>query len=575
MVFKLTTMKKLPVGNYHPDFIEMYADWYRWRSVYEGGDKFIDEYLMPLSARESDAEFKERKSITYNPAFAASALDDVKNSIFQRITDVVREGGPSSYSSAVRGEDGGVDFASSSMGTFMGLDVLTELLITGRVGVLVDNFDDLGITLADKGNRRPYVSVFRAENILNWYPSVPVSGLELLLLAENVTVPDEFGFPAQETVQYRMYQKTSSGIVVTIFDEDGNVTWSSVLNLEEIPFALIDTSRSLLTNVDRYQIALMNLESSDIAFARKSNYPFFYEFVSDREYHNYGKEPGLPAADGTAGVAQTSAKREIKTGLTQGRQYPEKVAKPPGFINPSPETLLASMEKGQQMREDIRLLINLNLQNINPRRQAADSKSMDSRSLEAGLSYLGNMLEKCERQVATIWSAFEGSSKIATVAYPKTYVLKSDEERRAEALDLDKLQTKIPSERFRRLVLWKMAKVLLSNEVSESDLKTIHDQIMSSETLVTDPNILLSSHKSGLVSDVTASTAIGFDGEKEIPIANEERIERASRIVAAQGGNASPDRGVPEMDKGVPSTEKDGKQKRGKEDNSDMGAEQK
>ena len=112
----------------HPYYGEKFSDWEKWRDVYEGGQHFIDRYLKPFSTREGDAAFKRRKEVTYNPAFAKEAVNEIKNSIFQRLTDISRVGGSESYRRAVEGKDGGVNLLGESMTSFIGRRILPELL---------------------------------------------------------------------------------------------------------------------------------------------------------------------------------------------------------------------------------------------------------------------------------------------------------------------------------------------------------------------------------------------------------------------------------------------------------------
>ena len=71
---------------------------------------------------------------------------------------------------AIEGYKGGVDKRGSSMTTFMGRDVLPELLTMARVGVFVD-MPPLSetTTLAEKGEfDRPYLYWYKAEDIRSW-----------------------------------------------------------------------------------------------------------------------------------------------------------------------------------------------------------------------------------------------------------------------------------------------------------------------------------------------------------------------------------------------------------------------
>ena len=58
---------------------------------------------------------------------------------------------------------------------------------------------------------------------------------------------------------------------------------------------------------------------------------------------------------------------------------------------------------------------------------------MDNQGLEAGLSYIGLVLENAERQIAEHWAAYEERNplkrQIATIKYPDVYSLKTDADR--------------------------------------------------------------------------------------------------------------------------------------------------
>ena len=562
------------IGSRHQCWNDHIQDWYKWRLAFEGGQDFIDTYVYKLSAQESASDLSDRKAMTYCPSFAAAAIKDITNAIFQRTADVVREGGASSYQKAIEGTSGGVDFEGNSMGSFIGTKIIDELLVLGKVGVLTDNFSDLGTTIADKGEKHPFISYYTAENILSWYPNNPIKGYDALLLREVVNDVDSSGLPNGTKEIFRLMRRTQDGVSVQFFTDKGVKTSETLLALDQIPFTLFDIGRSLMRDVADYQIALMNIESSDIAFARKANFPIYYEFydpVTDPPYAKPFSEPGVEGDF-------SSHDKQVKVGIVDGRRIPQD-GKPPGFINPDPATLKVSMEKGNQIKRDIRALVNLNLATISEKQQSAESKDVDNRSLEASLSFIALVLQKGEQKIAEDWLAFEGSSLEVKVTYPKTYSLKSEKDRRDEASELDKLGNSVPSNTFRREIKKKVARTLIGGEVIEKILEKIEAEIDAAEVVTSDPNIILSAHKAGLIDDVSASASVvgSQNPEKMIESAREDRADRIAETLKAQGGpeNADGNRGAPEFDKGTTEDEKEGKKKRGKQDNSDVGSEQK
>ena len=427
----------------HPIYQDTFRDWLKWRLTYKGGDRFIESYLKQYSSEEK-TDFIKRRSITYNPAFAKAAVIEVRNSIYQRLCDITRNGGTESYQESCNGRNGGVDMLGSSMNTFMGTEILEELLVIGKVGIYVDMPKEVGLTLAaTTKNTHPYLYKYRAEDIRSWAdddsPS-PNQFKAVLLRDYTYSIDPVYGLPMAASMQYRYYQKTPDGLVtVQFFDSVGNDK-SGIINLDlkRIPFIVLEINGSLMEDIANYQIALLNLASSDLAYAIGANFPFYVEQFDPRSDPSYMKRPkDVVVTPETGGVnleepgQGVGNHQEINVGPTSGRRYP-KGLDIPAFIHPSAEPMKVSMDKQEQMKLEIRLLINLSIANIQPKMASADSKNMDTRSLESGLSYIGLILEDSERQVGEIWLDYEKSNLVITVKYPEKYSLRSQADVMAE-----------------------------------------------------------------------------------------------------------------------------------------------
>jgi len=271
-----------PISAMHPSYGEQHANWLKWRRAYEGGRDFVNTYMVKLSSREKTEDFDNRKLIAYPPTFAKAAINDIKNAIFQRTADVARLDGPSTYMQAVKGLQGGVDLQGSAMGTYIGTEILAELLVMARVGVLIDAPSDIGTTMADKTNKQPFLSTYIREDIINWTPENPQHGYDSLLLRESMDNFDDNGLPTSKRNQWRLYERQENGVKVTFYDENGDPDEPIMLNLPMIPFVSFEIPLSLMEDVADYQVALLNLESSDISFAQKANFPIYYEFFDPR-----------------------------------------------------------------------------------------------------------------------------------------------------------------------------------------------------------------------------------------------------------------------------------------------------
>ena len=65
---------------------------------------FVTSYLEQFSAIvRSRKDFNGRRAVTPIPAFAKAAVNDIRNSIYQRMSDVLRIGGSGAYQQAVAG----------------------------------------------------------------------------------------------------------------------------------------------------------------------------------------------------------------------------------------------------------------------------------------------------------------------------------------------------------------------------------------------------------------------------------------------------------------------------------------
>ncbi len=552
----------------HPYYIDQFNNWIKWRRTYDSGDLFIHHYLKQFSRRETDQDFKMRREISYCPAFARAAINDVKNSIYQRFVDITREGGSRTYQDAVEGRNGGIDKASNSMSSFLGRRVLPELLPMARVGIFVDMPSNIGETIADKGNAHPYIYLYRTEQILSWTYDLeqPDRLLSILLEDYNYLRDEKSGLTTGLVCNYRHLWLNEDGLVeMTYYDEKGIQAFDNiVLNLTEIPVVILEISESLLKETANYQIALLNLESSDLFYALRSNFPFYTEQFNPKSESLYTKQPGdsveIVHTDRLThreeNTNQSITKRsfegqsqEIVVGTSAGRRYPLGTERP-GFINPSAEPLKISMEKAEQIKRDIRHLVNLSIQNLEPRRASADSKIADDRSLENGLSYIGEELQYAERKIAEFWKMYENTGTVATVNYPRNYSLVSEPERREEAKNLKELVPKIASRTFQKEAVKRIIYLTVGNYVSYNTLDKINKEIDSAEVIVSDPDIVETDIKSGLVSAAFASKLRGYpDGEVEV--AAKEHAEKLARIAISQsqgiGAAAGQARGVPEL----------------------------
>lgn len=552
------------IDSRHPAVLTASNDWLLWRQTYRGGEEYREAYLEKFTSREDQNDFMSRKKMTPVPNYAKAALNDVRNSIFQRMRDIVRRGGSEAYQRAITGLDLGVDRRGSTMDAFFGVKLLTELLQMGRVGVYVDApvIPDVP-TLKDAADARPYLYCYAIEDILNWSASNPEKPSEFksVLLRDTVMEFDQTTLlPLATAKRYRLlWIDDSTGLVNLQFYDlernpigpDGQPSGPIELQLTRIPFVMLDIGDSLLKDVSYHQIALLNLGSSDVNYALKANFPFYVEQRDLRAHGNHLK----PAAnaDGTASTGgQGASDQDVKVGVTHGRAY-DKGMNAPEFINPSSEPLKASLELQAKLEADIRKLINLAVTDLSAR-ASAESKAKDNEGLEAGLSYIGLVLQSGEQQVAEHWAAYEHreSSKrtVATIKYPDQYSLKTDEDRINEADKLSDLMYAVPGRTVKRELAKMIVVSLLSGKVHVDTIAQIEKEIDDAPYTTSDPDIITKAKENGLVGEKTASMALGFS-EDEYLTAREDHVARIKRIAETQsaaGATNPASRGVDDLD---------------------------
>lgn len=515
-------------------------DYYKWRTCYEGGQEFLNRYLQKFSNREDDQDFQSRKAMTPIATFAKSAINEIRNNLFQRLVGITRTGGSTVYQKAVKGEGLGVDNDGSSMTQFIGTKVLTDLLVCGKVGVYVDAMASAGQTLADRANFQPYCYVYKPEDIINFKLNPPEheSRFQSLWLRDSVQTFDEvFQDPTGIEDRYRHVWINEDGYVTVQMHKsfEGNAALGEpvVLELRSIPFVLADIGQSLMLDVCSHQIAVLNLASSNVQYGVSASFPIYTEQTDQRGVGTHLKSANADGSATTGG--QGAGPKEAKVGVSYGRRY-DMGADRPDFINPSSEPLIANLKLCESLKQDIRELVQLAVVTAGAQTSAA-SKDKDNQGLEAGLSFIGLVLEKAEREIAKHWAAYESTEpknrQIATVAYPARYQLQTEGQRIEEAAALHDVVAKLPSRAAKKATAKLLLSSLLSSRVSEDTMSKILAEVDKANFTTSDPEIIRMAKEAGLLSAETGAIALGFD-KKEAEMAATEHIDRLAAIAAHQ-----------------------------------------
>lgn len=550
----------------HPRHTLMSLEWEKYRLAFEGGRFFKQRFLKRFSARETKEDFEQRREMTHVPAHAKAAIMDIRNAIFKSMVDITRRNGPDSYIQAIHGLNHGVDGKGNSMNSYLGQVILPELLVIGRVGVYVDKPQLLldGASLADIQGVAPYLYHYQAEDIFSWHYN-EFNQLDVVLLRDHAfTVDDVTGLINGETENFRLlklidldgrqqvevslYGRSTRGPNDRLQSEPTHhpalLEPPLVIDIPEIPFVLLELDNSLMADIADYQITMLNLASSDVNYAIKSNFPFYVEqFHPGMELPDI--RPSEMGGDGSSTEGNITRNREVQTGVAQGRRYPGGLDAP-SFIHPSPEPLKASMELQERMRSEIRQLVNLSLSAIQAVRASAESKDRDNQGLQGGLQNIGLELEHAERNIGRIWWLYESNQpEEVTVKYPASYNLRTDEDRRREAAELRKLLPAIPSPTFQKQTAKDIVLIMQGHKVTIDEVETMFEEIDSSAVVVTDPDIIKQDHEAGFVGTALASELRGYPKGASDQAAK-DHAERAARIVTAQTAAANA-RGAPDL----------------------------
>ena len=513
----------------------MYKDWAEYRLVSSGGKSFLKEYLIKR-VKESQTAFNLRTKITFIPTYAKSALQQIQNSIRQRLPAVNRKGGSQKYLDSIKGLGQGVDKNGASLNRFLGDQVLPELTTMGTVGIYVDApAPNNKHTLADDISKIPYLYIYKVEDIRAWAndPNDPSKFTKLLLRDTVPKIDDEFGLIIEDEYQYRLYELTDDGVDVTFFNGESKKGETVALKLKEIPFILLNIGESILTDVASYQISLLNLGSANMKYAWEGNITFLAEMYDPNSPEQYFKS--VESNPDTTGADDDLVKNPDKrfVGVDRGMRVPVGVDFPQ-YVSPDIAPLKISMELFDNLKLQIIELINQNLKSVKSAASSVESKNFDSHKEEDGLKAIGDELEYGDNRIAYFWAMYEGNSALKSeVSYPQSYEHKTYTEKLMDADSLIKTLIKIPSNTARRIIMKKVASILLSDSASTVEMDKIVKEINDAKSMFSDPLELYKLVDVSIVSPETASIQLGYP-PGEAKKAEEARIKRAKEIALAQ-----------------------------------------
>jgi hypothetical protein len=522
----------------HPSYDVVNLEHYR--RTYACGQTFLDAYLKPYH-NEKAAAFTDRKNLSYVPSYAREAVEEFSRAICQRSGDIKRLKGSPLYLDQCAGLRGGVDRQDAAMSTFFSQHVVSELMAMGSVGVYIENDLFNNVTLADTTSL-PYLIPYAAENILNWRYG-PDGRLQTVLLRYQHVALDAFGLPKDPVWYYRYMTRDAVpipdtriieyGVHVLDITDQGEEHAKYWLALPELPFVRVTLPFSLLHHTWKHQVALTNLASANFFYAFSANFPLYTQQYSPTDISRHLHQVEVDSENKVAAGTGEDNIRRISVGPMTGVEYPQGADRP-SWIAPPTEPFEASMKKEAQIKDEIHDLTAMALAKLPQMVNSAEAQTKNREDLESGLAVVGMALNGAETGISRIWHHYKGADVAPTeIYYPERYELRSNHERRAEALELDKLASKVPSKTYRQLISKQIADVLLGGRSQAEHMALVHKEIDTAEVPTSDPEILAADIESGLVSVATASKARGY-GANEVEQAKIDHAERLARIQQAQ-----------------------------------------
>lgn len=564
----------------HPDYLTSMHRWWEYRLTYWGGEEFLRRYLIRLDD-EDEAQWIQRKENTPIPAVAKEAVKDVRRTLTLRMVDIARNGGSQAYQAAVAGEGPGIDREGQSMNMFIGHDVLTELLVMGRVGVFVDSIAPEGDTMAD-GQAQPYAYSYPVEDILNWRTMRPdqEGTFSMVLLRDYVVTFNQalgISFPSERKERLRLvwlgedgfmrYKFLVSPVGAKISDatdvselvvdnpealnpqlqveDDGTV----VTQLREIPFIMPRLDDSLLSDVASYQRLLLNVASNEGMFAiHANNHILAIQKDTRAANQNWKKPPGGSPEPGGQRSRNNEVRTGVRSGWVRGRYYSLEES-PPVWVGAPIESLKASREYRAQLSDEVRHLVNVAISSqVGQRTESRETRELSAQGLEAGLHFIASRLQQTERQIAKYFAMYEGTEDVATVVYPKRFNLKSQTERIKDASDMIDTTNKIAGQEAKKDGMKAAYISLFTGVVTSEQMETALKSI-DAHPFIGDIDTIMKLQENGMLTKATAAGSQDVP-KAEIKKAEKEQAEDAARIMEAQTSDEDrmAARGVPQLD---------------------------
>lgn len=298
----------MPISRTHPLYDVHIRQWSRCRDAVSGLDAVKarrERYLPRLEAQSNDEYSGYLKRATYYGA-SKRTVQALTGTVFRKPTTM------SGFRDQALLENigaGGLSFDSLSQ------NVVREQLTSGRLGLLTD--------MPPEPNGNPFVSIYKAEDIINW--RVKDNVLTRVVLREQWEKPDpndEFGFTMEE--QYRMLELADGTYRQRLWRKDNadfnemNIADGVVYpltpvrlgkTLDFIPFCFCNATNTTATPVEPPLLELVDMNLSHFMTSADLEHGAHYTALPTAWVAGFPTTSTLKIGSTTAWVSESSDAR--------------------------------------------------------------------------------------------------------------------------------------------------------------------------------------------------------------------------------------------------------------------------
>lgn len=308
------------VTNTHDAYDRSLDKWRRCRDVIEGRDAVLAQIklgrghgYLPRLTNQTDAEYVAyaERAAFFNAT--GRTLDAFTGMIFAKDPSYELPTALDAYANDIT-------LTAINLREFSE-QVVEQQIAVGRVGIMVDYPTEVPASVsvadAERMNLRPFLRLYRAENIINWR-TANVNGAQVLTLVVLTELVDRLKdeFTVEQVVQYRVLSLEPDGYRVRVMTDGGSII-SDVYPLMRgarmgfIPFVVLGVNSA---DVDVQKPPLLDLVDTNLAHFRNS-----------ADYEHGLHFTGLPTPY-VAGI-QLDEGKSLSVGSTTAWVFPDPAAK--------------------------------------------------------------------------------------------------------------------------------------------------------------------------------------------------------------------------------------------------------